>query len=47
VPKLENLSNNYVNISKSIHYRRGDNAPMRAVTIRGTEKEEAIQLQTR
>jgi len=46
VPKLENVKQNYVNISKSIHYRRGDNAPMRAVTIRGTEKEEAIRMQT-
>jgi ribosomal protein L17 len=46
VPKLGNLSQNYVTISQSVRYRRGDNAPMVWVTVRGSEKEEMARMQT-
>jgi ribosomal protein L17 len=45
VPKLENIPQYYVNISKKIRRRRGDNAPMVFVTIRNSEKEEVVKMQ--
>ena len=45
IPKLEHISQNYVTISKSLRYRRGDNAPMVWVTIKGSEKEEMARVQ--
>jgi hypothetical protein len=45
VPKLENVPQNYVSISRNIRYRRGDNAPMVYVTIKKSEKEEVARMQ--
>ena len=45
VPKLDRIPNNFVKIEKAIRHRRGDYAPMVYVTIRGSEKEDAIRLQ--
>jgi muconolactone delta-isomerase len=47
VPKLENIPQNYITISKKIRYRRGDNAPMVHVTIKGSEKEEIVRMQAK
>lgn len=45
VPKLESISQNFINIEKKIRRRRGDNAPMVHVTIRGSEKEDIVRMQ--
>ena len=45
VPKLDHIKQNFVKIEKRIRHRRGDNAPMVFVTVRGSEKEEALKLQ--
>jgi ribosomal protein L17 len=47
VPKLESVPQNYIKISKKIRHRRGDNAPMVHVTIRGSEKEEIVRMQAK
>lgn len=38
VPKLDNVSQNFVFVEGIHRYRRGDNAPMVYVTIRNSEK---------
>lgn len=45
VPKLQNISQNYVKIQKGIRHRRGDNAPIVHVMIKNSEKEEVARLQ--
>lgn len=47
VPKLDNIPQNYVKISKNIRHRRGDNAPMVHVTVRGSEKEDVSKMQAK
>ena len=47
VPKLDHVPQNYVKIERGRRYRRGDNAPMVFVTVRGSEKEEVMQMQLR
>lgn len=47
VPKLENISQNFVTIEKGVRHRRGDNAPMVHVIIKGSEKEEVGILQAK
>lgn len=47
IPKLENVSQNFVNVSKITRHRRGDNAPMVFVTIRNSEKEEMVRMQVK
>ena len=47
VPKLDHIPQNYVKIEKGRRHRRGDNAPMVFVTVRGSEKEEVVQMQLR
>lgn len=45
VPKLDNVSQNFVVVGDIHRYRKGDNAPMVYVTIRNSEKAEAVKLQ--
>jgi ribosomal protein L17 len=47
VPKLENVPQNYIVISKKIRYRRGDNSQMVTVTVRNSEKEEVSKMQAK
>lgn len=47
VPRLENIPQNFVSVTKILRRRRGDNAPMVNVTIRGSEKEEVARLQAK
>lgn len=45
IPKLENVPQNFVTMSKITRRRRGDNAPMVYVTVKGSEKEEIAKIQ--
>jgi ribosomal protein L17 len=47
IPKLESIPQNHITVSRKIRRRRGDNAPMVHVTIRGSEKEDIVRMQAK
>ena len=40
IPRIKNTTNGFISVTKVLHRRRGDNAPMVQVSIKGNEKSE-------